>query len=90
MMPATRVSSCPLQHHDILAGSILWLPRKLEIDDHLLVGVDIDKGCFNHPIVVLSTDQVGGKATILIVSITIQRSLSYYSNSQLTSKAYFV
>ena len=82
-MPATPMSSCPSplqvhcaqdetrQNRDILAGSILWLPRKVEIDDHLLVGVDIDKGCFNHPIVVLSTDQVGGKATILIVSIAL-------------------
>jgi len=70
--------------HDILAGCTLRLPRKAEIDDHLLVGVDIDKGCFNHPIVVLSTDQVGGKATRLIVSI-IQRSLSYHSNSTFPS-----
>ncbi|KAG8531632.1 uncharacterized protein KY384_003263 [Bacidia gigantensis] len=56
------------QDHDILAGCILWLPRRDEIDEHLLVGADIGNGCFNHPIVVLSADQVGGKATVLILT----------------------
>ena len=85
-----RAQDVSRQHHDILAGCILWLPRRVEIDEHLLVGADIDDGCFNHPVAVLSTDQAGRKATILIVSITIERSLSYLSNSQLTLKAYFL
>lgn len=95
-MPVTRVSSGPspvqvrrpqnrtYQQHDTLVGCILWLPTKDRIDHRLLVGVDIDDGCFNHPVVVLSTDLAEGKAIILIVSV-----LSCLLITQLTSEANF-
>ena len=101
-MPGISVSSRPspsqvrhsqnttYQHHGIPAGCTLWLPNKHKIDAHLLEGVDIDDGCFNHPIVVLSTDLVEGKATVLVVSILIPRFPSYVLSSQLTLEAYFL
>lgn len=79
-MPATRISS--RQHlsqvrspqdttHNsskMLAGCILWLPRKDQTDQHVVIGSYIDDGCFNHPVVVLSVDLEGRTATVLIVS----------------------
>lgn len=53
----------------MLAGCILWLPKKDQIDQHLVIGLDIDDGCFNHPVVVLSVDPEERNATVLIVSI---------------------
>lgn len=86
IMPRTRLSSGPSplearypqstthQHHGIQTGCILWLPKKDDIDERLLAGVDIEDGCFNHPIVVLSTNRAEGKATVLIVSIPAHKS----------------
>lgn len=83
-MPRTRASShrSPLEvrrpqsethhRHDNRAGCIFWLPKKDYIDERLLAGIDIDDGCFNHPVVVLSIDPNDGKATVLIVSILVQ------------------
>ena len=76
------------RHHDIRAGYILWLPRKDEIDAQLLGDAEIDDGCFNHPIVVLSTDQADGTATILIVSVYDPKVSDLPFEPQLTSKAY--
>ena len=56
----------------VLAGSILWLPEKDDIDPRLLTGVEIDDGCFHHPVVILSTNLEDGKATVLIVSTGAQ------------------
>jgi len=52
----------------MLAGCILWLPRKDQTDQHVVIGSYIDDGCFNHPVVVLSVDLEGRTATVLIVS----------------------
>lgn len=55
--------------YNMLAGCILWLPKKDQIDQHLLRGLNIDDGCFNHPVVVLSVNPEELDAIILIVSI---------------------
>ena len=77
IMPGVRLDPPPLEvrrlqgttHlHDIEAGCILWLPKKDDIDQSLLTGFNIDNGCFNHPVVVLSTGSSGRKAMVLIVS----------------------
>lgn len=57
--------------HELQPGCILWLPKKAEINEHLLVDFDINNGCFNHPVVVLSTNLNQGKATVFIVSTLI-------------------
>jgi hypothetical protein len=71
-IPVHSLLDTTYESYDAMAGCILWLPKKDEIDEHLLVGVRMDDGCFNHPVVVLSADPVERKATILIVSILIQ------------------
>jgi len=40
----------------VLSGCILWLLKIDEMNEHLLKGVDIDKGRINHPVLVLSAD----------------------------------
>lgn len=82
-MPATQVSLHPSpqqarrqqstthQRKVIEAGCVLWLPRKDKIKERLLVDVEVNDGCFHHPIVVLSNELTRGKATVLIVSILI-------------------
>jgi hypothetical protein len=59
------------KNHFVLSGCILWLLKKDEIDEHLLKGVDIDKGRINHPVLVLSADPLDPNSTILVVSILI-------------------
>jgi hypothetical protein len=71
-----------LESDDALEGRILWLPKKDEINEDLLVNVGIEDGCFHHPVMVLSVDQVERKATILIVSF-----LSEDFKSQLTFRS---
>lgn len=58
--------------YDVPAGCILWLPAKDVVGRHS-VSADIGDGCFNHPVVVLSVNPVGKKATILIVSSLISK-----------------
>ena len=82
-MPVTQASSYPSpqqvcrrqsttnQLNDVKAGCILWLPRKDKIKEYLLEGMEIDDGCFNHPVLVLSTEPAQGKASVLIVSILL-------------------
>ena len=55
----------PLCRSHQYEGCIFWLPKKDEIDENLLWDVDIEEGCFDHPVVVLSTDEQ--KAAVLIV-----------------------
>lgn len=57
------------QNYDIRPGCILWLPQKGDINERLLADVNIEAGCFNHPVMILSTDLVNGKATVFIVSV---------------------
>ena len=83
-MPRTRLSSgsspsevrrrqrATPQIRELQKGCILWLPKKAEIDDDLLEGVEIVDACFDHPVVVLSTNLVQGKATVFIVSTPVQ------------------
>lgn len=78
------------QNGDSLAGSILWLPKKDDIDQRLLTGTNIDEGCFHHPVVILSTDSVEGNATVLIVSIETHSLRSHLHETRLTLQAYFL
>ena len=57
------------QQHDLQPGTILWLPKKDDINESLLLNIKIDEGCFHHPVLVLFTDLSGRKATVLIVRI---------------------
>jgi hypothetical protein len=59
--------------YHVQVGCILWLPKKEKIDPCLLDGVRLLDGCFDHPVVILSLDETEKGATILIVSIIIQR-----------------
>jgi hypothetical protein len=59
--------------YHVQVGCILWLPKKEQIDQCLLGGTGLHDGCFDHPIVILSLDEIEKRATILIVSIIIQR-----------------
>lgn len=101
-MPRTRLSSStsPLEVRrrrrtnrlsgDDLAGCIRWLPKKDDIDQCLLAGTNIDEGCFHHPVVILSTDDVERKATVLIVSIETHNLRSHLHGIRLTLQAYFL
>ncbi|KAK5632894.1 hypothetical protein RRF57_008608 [Xylaria bambusicola] len=53
-----------------LAGCIKWLPPK---EDLVPDDPEIDDGCCNHPVVILSTVPRANKVDILIVS-SLQRS----------------
>ena len=53
---------------DPLAGCILWLPKKDEMNPYLALAPDIAEGCFNHPVVVLCVNRENRNATVLIVS----------------------
>jgi hypothetical protein len=59
--------------YHVQVGCILWLPKKEKIDPYLPGGAGLHDGCFDHPVVILSLDEIVKRATILIVSITIQR-----------------
>ncbi|KAI0530070.1 hypothetical protein GGR58DRAFT_494705 [Xylaria digitata] len=48
-----------------LAGCIKWLPRK---DELIPTEPDIEEGCCNHPVVVLSTQSRNGRVEILIIT----------------------
>jgi hypothetical protein len=74
-MPRTRASSrshntvsrrTPLK--EVLEGHILWLPKKEDIRPRKLVAdLKFDDGCYNHPVVILSTDELNRTATVLLV-----------------------
>ena len=50
------------------AGSIMWLPPKDRIpSEHLYAARDIDEGCFNHPVLVLSADRAQTEVIFLTV-----------------------
>lgn len=78
------------RNSDSLAGCVLWLPKKDDIDQCLLEGTNIDEGCFHHPVVILSTNSVEGKATVLIVSIETQSLRSHLHEIRLTLQADFL
>lgn len=78
------------QNHELQPGCILWLPKKDEIDDDLLMDVHIGHGCFDHPVVVLSTNLVQGKATVFIVSTLIQSLRSHLVQLSANISAHFL
>jgi hypothetical protein len=59
--------------YHVQVGCILWLPKKKNIDPCLLDDTNLHDGCFHHPVVILSLDEIGKRAIILMVSIIIQR-----------------
>ncbi|KAK4164623.1 hypothetical protein QBC43DRAFT_317259 [Cladorrhinum sp. PSN259] len=60
-----------------LAGTILWLPPQTDLSSHASLLLAIDEGCYNHPVVVLSScpDQKK-EVKILIVTSFHATSLS--------------
>jgi hypothetical protein len=49
-----------------LAGSILWLPPNDEVGD-----LGLEGGCYEHPVVVLSSKAQDGRVDILIVRLCL-------------------
>jgi hypothetical protein len=52
------------RYHD---GTILWLPKEKELVAQGITVPAIDKGCFNHPVVVLSLQNGAGNVVVLVV-----------------------
>lgn len=50
-----------------LAGCIKWLPSKEELKQ---TEPEIEEGCYNHPVVVLSSQAHNGRVDFLIVRAT--------------------
>jgi hypothetical protein len=66
--PVRSLPDITLESRYLQAGCINFLRKKDDIDERLGGGV-IANGCFDHPVVILSTDLQGKTATVLIVSI---------------------
>jgi len=56
---------------NMLPGSILWRPGKDQIDEHIVNGLNIDNGCFNHPVVILSVGLKERTAAVFMASILV-------------------
>ena len=67
-------------------GNIYWLPAKDKIIPDLLTHLEIDDGCFDHPVIVLFRDSTEQKATILIVRVPLITEIPYL----ISEKAYFL
>ena len=61
------MNSSPFQS-TIQPGDIYWLPRPQRLDAALLASLSIEEGCFGHPILILSTPDMGGNYNACIVS----------------------
>ena len=55
-------------HTPVLVGNIYWLSSSKMDDAGFYVDPDLDQGCFDHPVLVLSTDSKQAIATVLPVS----------------------
>lgn len=51
-----------------IPGQLAYLPKRPEGELSSLSGSEIPDGCFDHPVVILSTDQRKREALVLIVS----------------------
>jgi hypothetical protein len=74
-LPVRSPQDATHEGYHIQSSCILWLPEKEKIDGDLFDHNALSDGCFNHPVLILSVDPVMKMATILIVSIPIQRIL---------------
>lgn len=52
----------------LVPGQLSYLPQRRDDEPLSLSDSEIPKGCYNHPVVILSTDQRKKKAVVLIVS----------------------
>ena len=50
------------------AGRIAWLPSINDCDDSLLRDGDMNNGCFNHPVLILTADERLQLAVVLLVN----------------------
>lgn len=79
LSPTTRRSSELGYAPHISRRSIFWIPARSMCDERLLLHLDLDEGCFDHPVLVLRTNTKQATATVLIVRLDISPSLT---NSQ--------
>ncbi|KAH7118580.1 hypothetical protein B0J13DRAFT_532658 [Dactylonectria estremocensis] len=63
--PAARPKTCPL------AGKVMWLPKRGELQCDL----GIEDGCYNHPVVVLSPFPESEKVVVLLITSLNGRAL---------------
>ncbi len=53
---------------EVVAGCIFWLPAKNDCDECLVDNRELNDGCFNHPVLILTADCNLQMAVILIVN----------------------
>ena len=53
---------------EVAAGRIFWLPSKNGCDESLIDDLELDQGCFNHPVLILTADFSIQMAVVLIVN----------------------
>lgn len=63
-----------------IPGQLSYLPKRREGDLSSLLGSEIPDGCFDHPVVILSTDQGKREAVVLILTSLRGRRLDDYSS----------
>lgn len=69
LSPSTRRSSELGYAPHVSRGSIFWLPARGMCDERLLLYLDLDEGCYDHPVLVLRTNTKQATATVLIVRL---------------------
>lgn len=78
MLKAKRLKSSKLsavaKDARIIAGRIYWFPAKPFHNQSLLENYSIGDGCFNHPVVILSTD--AGKAETIVFIVGLKFNLA--------------
>lgn len=53
---------------DVTAGHIYWLPAKTDCNKSLVHDLDLNDGCFNHPVLVLTANCDLQMAVVLLVN----------------------
>ena len=53
----------------LLPGQISYLKKRAEYDEEDLLSVDLNDGCFDHLVLILSTDTQNARAEALIVRL---------------------
>ncbi|ORY63323.1 uncharacterized protein BCR38DRAFT_226616 [Pseudomassariella vexata] len=57
-------TNIPTPRRSHLAGCIMWLPRKEDIN----LDIEIEDGCYNHPVVILSPQPKPKMVTLLLIT----------------------
>ena len=60
----------PKATETLLPGQISYLKKRADCDEEDLSTVDISDGCFDHLVLILSTDAINAQAEALIVSLS--------------------